>query len=166
MKIERRSKRFDLHPKTFTSGPLTQSINTQHVQVRNRHPLPLAVTLIGNHALALQILKVTTKAPTIRSYSLYGTKRNYIHLRAWCCGHNFRRLRKRFNIWSRLGHLHSGPRQQQHGIIRISWRKQGLRTTGWSRDQRKLLTGTDNFSPGDWEVFHLTQNTFPQHHCH
>ena len=28
--------------------------------------------------------------------------------------------------------------------------------TGWSRDQRKLLTGTDNFSPGDWEVFHLT----------
>ena len=40
----------------------------------------MAVTLIG---------KVTTKAPTIRSYSLYGTKRNYIHLRAWCCGHNF-----------------------------------------------------------------------------
>lgn len=26
----------------------------------------MAVTLIGNHALALQILKVTTKAPTIR----------------------------------------------------------------------------------------------------
>ena len=23
MKIERRSKRYDLHPKTFTSGPLT-----------------------------------------------------------------------------------------------------------------------------------------------
>lgn len=88
MKIERRSKRYELHPKTFNSGPLTQSINTQHVQVRNRHPLPLAVTLIGNHALALQILKVTTKAPTIRPYSLYGTKRNYIHLRAWCCGHN------------------------------------------------------------------------------
>lgn len=88
MKIERRSKRYELHPKNFHFR--SSHVVNKYIACASQKqaPLTLAVTLIGNHALALQILKVTTKAPTIRSYSLYGTKRNYIHLRAWCCGHN------------------------------------------------------------------------------